>query len=1665
MQLGRIVRAIPREPDESSSHPFIYDIELMLGGKVNGVERADLKYTTASDEGMCDESKRKRKPNTLLDYSPERNKPQKPKTTKTKAGTKKQKKETGSKTSKKTTTKTGKKGSTKKTAKKRPASSNSTTKAKKAKLSKTTTSTTVKELPTPPTSGEDMYERHRKEFERSFKRLKKVDLYHWFLGEVPKEFDECYVTKSSLPDTEKDGATKQEDESSTSNEGAKPKEPISNATETADSSKEAKCKFPNHPPYNFHILEKRMEHGKYLLDRKVLETEERARLMQPYLVSIGSKREKRSILPVLCPKAVDWESFRMDVIGMCDTAVLRNMECDDGSAGTISHVCKKIKDLMEQIYESVGQRQKVEIASANDRHRFFSAIESFDNKEAAMQGRWRKDAFPYRQYERLKTDVVCAGLSEVDEKIASYELRTTLKDSFVGLAYTFDDTEKSEAWMKSLLDEAGDLSQQRKVASALKSDDGVIKAQVAATMQTLLIKVQDRVMTDLNVLKQKELRNANWEEETNELPQQILSTSLSVSSSGPEIVEQPVWGMDCYTRRNISICLETEFDSDTILTFIEKWLLPAINACPVDLAHDISNAARILEGLRFESDASIEKKGDTTEQWSKTLLGNALLNKISSSGPSWLRAAAHLLRKAYLSLGSDFFRIHPKGHGSIVLCPKLEPNRLVTFYRGELYPSWRWGEKMDAIASIQERKGLKPVLPDFFNMALERPVIDPRGYGLLFCDASRKSGYGSMLSHSCEPSCEVRVTAVNGKLTLAMTTLREMTIGDELTFDYNAVTESLNEYQSAVCLCGHGRCRGSFLHFATADCYQQVLNRNSPVAVRLANLIKGCMKRVMSEDDEIILKRHGFQTAAFGAVSVNRRQATKSSDANMQLDSMDFVPIWLRTYVADTLRYIEYERRALPIALICNSLFSPEGENKGPDKVKKSKGPDKVKKEPRNSDKDDKPIKGAKPEPTFFYFSRVKREDFISILMKQNDKQNLAGSDLIREVQKVASAHWKDLGEDAKLKWKEKAVEEWRKNGGKKKAKLEEERLARISKTKPSKDGSKGKKKASKMEEELKTKISFRDADAEGVSAMEQRIQQLTQTLSRVGRVLDRHREAVFCQRQEPLSLSPSEVIDTALLRNLVHAPLSIMKDEHVVAWMWNHENGIVQLLLKYVMDEACVSPSLKDAMAATKSKFSVLEEYGTPWISGKDTGNFSLPPVEGRVKLKEALMEFRNNLLSGIDDMAKDLKRYRSVNRKEASNRKKILSDKVIIQSVMDDLLGAVEERITGKPFIASTMQSPMDDSEISKKAPSEIKKISEPWLQNFNKRFKLEKAADLLLMYAQTSTFFELKAYQPLESSPIEVYARELGNAVPRSAIDISPSEESSQMDIDTSTKSPKKSKSSLCEPDDIIAKVAVRYQEDYILSQLLQWYNAGIDQKPGLPDLMGCVLLPSMKGFWDIDGTRESSSKANATGYKSLIRPRLIDWLQDPLKRGSPWPDDLRRAFVQKEDDKPIANASDEWIPLGSPVLDFLVTGEDVNIRSILDTIGDIKSGEESKTSDNGLLSSVDHGRPAQAVSNWVQCENPDCMKWRKVPWHVDVDMLSEKFYCKDNVWNPKAASCDSPEEEWDATIDGVVDADGSAPVAIDFTPPASPKPNRVAPSIKMADFNLGGKKRAF
>ena len=158
----------------------------------------------------------------------------------------------------------------------------------------------------------------------------------------------------------------------------------------------------------------------------------------------------------------------------------------------------------------------------------------------------------------------------------------------------------------------------------------------------------------------------------------------------------------------------------------------------------------------------------------------------------------------------------------------------------------------------------------------------------------------------------------------------------------------------------------------------------------------------------------------------------------------------------------------------------------------------------------------------------------------------------------------------------------------------------------------------------------------------------------------------------------------------------------------------------------------------------------------------------------------------------------------------------------------------------------------------------------------------------------------------------------------------------------------------------------------------------------------------------------------------------------------------------------NASKLWLPIGSPILDFLVTGDDFSIVDLLQQLGTNSTTTEKDVSD-GLLSSINHGRPEQAVSNWVQCANPDYQKWRKIPWHVDIDMISEKFVCSDNLWGRN--SCDEPDDYWDETTDAYVDVDGSIKPnetdrnSQDVTDNHSIEEGSIASCI-LAEFKVGG-----
>ena len=145
----------------------------------------------------------------------------------------------------------------------------------------------------------------------------------------------------------------------------------------------------------------------------------------------------------------------------------------------------------------------------------------------------------------------------------------------------------------------------------------------------------------------------------------------------------------------------------------------------------------------------------------------------------------------------DTFRIHSKGTGVCTSDSGISPHVVVCEYLGELYPPYRWCERQDVIEQAQRHFRLKPALPDFYNILLERPRHDERGYGLLFVDASDKANMGSTLAHSCDNNCTSAVVSRDGRLCIVLTTNRYIYPGEELTHDYAAVTSSEDEWRSA----------------------------------------------------------------------------------------------------------------------------------------------------------------------------------------------------------------------------------------------------------------------------------------------------------------------------------------------------------------------------------------------------------------------------------------------------------------------------------------------------------------------------------------------------------------------------------------------------------------------------------------------------------------------------------------------------------------------------------------------------------------------------------------------------------------------------------------------------------------------------------------------------
>ncbi|XP_024523733.1 histone-lysine N-methyltransferase ATXR3 [Selaginella moellendorffii] len=338
---------------------------------------------------------------------------------------------------------------------------------------------------------------------------------------------------------------------------------------------------------------------------------------------------------------------------------------------------------------------------------------------------------------------------------------------------------------------------------------------------------------------------------------------------GVEVMEQEVYGIDPYTH-NLLLDTMPKIPAMTLqekLQFMEETLLQAINK---EVKQFTGTGKAPID---FSLEPVIQRIVDDAQDTSMQQFAQGLLSNMRNR-----------TKEKYLA--------YRKGLG--VVCNKdggfKEDDFVVEFF-GEVYPAWRWYEKQDGCRYLQKKD--KEPLPEFYNILLERPKGDAAGYDLVVVDAMHKANFASRICHSCRPNCEAKVTAVKGRYIIGVYALRPIQNGEELTFDYNSVTESKEEYNNSICLCGSQCCRGSYLNLANAGASQDVIKERHGLLDRHVLLLEACCEG-----------------------PVTRLELEEMRQAGVGSCLLDGLPDWLLKYTARLVEFMNLERQLLPDELM-----------------------------------------------------------------------------------------------------------------------------------------------------------------------------------------------------------------------------------------------------------------------------------------------------------------------------------------------------------------------------------------------------------------------------------------------------------------------------------------------------------------------------------------------------------------------------------------------------------------------------------------------------------------------------------------------------------------------------------------------------------------------------
>jgi len=481
---------------------------------------------------------------------------------------------------------------------------------------------------------------------------------------------------------------------------------------------------------------------------------------------------------------------------------------------------------------------------------------------------------------------------------------------------------------------------------------------------------------------------------------------------------QSTWGVDQFTRENIHTLLgmcgpdmkgsndgdtgsgeEKEYYNAVKNNFIDRHLLPAMNAIPTDQGWNMSVALRYIATHSTHSRRS---------KYNAAKVAEKLMVLLEQCEIDWTRE-----QRGNIPCPPEdrlLFRVHPKGDGVVRLQKAGIPvGTFLGEYAGEVYCPWRWLEKEAArkqcnvgvgvgvgknvasrgggvmesmsdggarnssvettsvplgdkaknkktrgtggrprtsrlkfeIDAIKDQAGKKnhqhqreknivsPVgqqhqqgpssssssraariirlgaTKEFYCSSLERPAEDPRGYDILFIDASYVCSPTSCLGHSCTPNCRIVLMAIAGRLSLGVWTTRDVEYGEELTVDYDIVSDSEKERSMSSCLCGSADCRGSLASMSYIPDANKWLKKRHTMLDRYAALLQADAQPHLTFDDSERLSKYGFKEALLGGSGV---------------------PGWLKKWVALALEVVEMEQGMLPQALLSSEDHVYDGD-------------------------------------------------------------------------------------------------------------------------------------------------------------------------------------------------------------------------------------------------------------------------------------------------------------------------------------------------------------------------------------------------------------------------------------------------------------------------------------------------------------------------------------------------------------------------------------------------------------------------------------------------------------------------------------------------------------------------------------------------------------------